>query len=270
MLKEKIEYTRSASHRALWLETAKENDELSNADHSANDLIRRLPYRSRSLLVGRCDDVRLNPRQMLQERHLPLQYAYFLERGAASLTARAGDCLSVEIQTVGAKDFIGIPLILGMRVSPHRCVVQVPGRALRIEADVLLELVRRDIEIQKLLLWYVQAILIQSSQLAACNSRHSLQQRLARWLLVTQDKLSSHQIPFTHRCMAQALGVRRAGITSTMGEMEARGIIKRGRAQIEILDSSRLEELSCRCHRVILSAHESSLNGANTRPAINS
>ncbi|MCS3758696.1 Crp/Fnr family transcriptional regulator [Bradyrhizobium centrosematis] len=236
----------------------------------SNDLIRRLPDRSRSLLVGRCDDVTLKPRQMLQERNLPLQYAYFPEQGAASLTAKAGDCLPVEIQTVGAKDFIGIPLILGMRISPHRCMVQVPGSALRIEADALIELVKTDVEIEKLLLRYVQATLIQSSQLTACNSRHSLQQRLARWLLVAEDKLSSHDIPLTHRCIAQALGVRRAGITSTMGAMEARGIIKQGRAQFEILDRARLEELSCNCHRVILSAYDNSLNAANTRPGISS
>ncbi|WP_247774205.1 Crp/Fnr family transcriptional regulator [Bradyrhizobium sp. 192] len=149
-------------------------------------------------------------------------------------------------------------------------MVQVPGRALRIEADALIELVRGDVEVQKLLLRYVQATLIQSSQLAACNSRHSLQQRLARWLLIVEDKLFSREIPLTHRCMAQALGVRRAGITSTMGEMEARGIIQRGRAQVEILDQSQLEQLSCDCYRVILSAHENSLNAASGRPTSNS
>lgn len=270
MLRDEIECTRLLSHRPLPLEPAQGSDERPRTHHFTNDLIRRLPDRSRCLLVGRCEDVRLKPRQMLHERNLPMQYAYFLEHGAASLTARAEDCLPVEIQTVGAKDFIGIPLILGMRVSPHRCMVQVSGSALRIEADALIELVKKEVEIETLLLRYVQATLIHSSQLAACNSRHSLQQRLARWLLVAEDKLSSHEIPLTHRCMAQALGVRRAGITSTMGEMEARGIIKRGRAHVEILNRIRLEELSCNCHRVILSAHENSLNAANTRPAISS
>jgi CRP-like cAMP-binding protein len=205
----------------------------------------------------------LEPRQLLQERNLPLRHAYFLEHGAASLTARAGNCLPVEIQTLGINDFIGIPLILGMRVSPHRCMVQVPGTALCIEADTLIDLVRRDREIEKLLLRYVQATLIQSSQLAACNSRHSLQQRLARWLLVAQDKFSSREIPLTHRCMAQALGVRRAGITTTMSKMEAQGIIKQGRAQVRILDEARLEELSCNCNRVITFAHQYSLNGTD-------
>ncbi len=265
MLRDEIACTRSFSLQPLPLKPAQERKD--SPYHIANDLIRRLPERSRSLLVGRCDDVRLKARQMLQERNLPLQYAYFPEQGAASLTAKAGNSLPVDIQTVGAKDFIGIPLILGMRVSPHRCMVQVPGKALRIEADALIELIKSDVEIEKLLLRYVQATLIHSSQLAACNSRHSLQQRLARWLLIAEDKLSSREIPLTHRCMAQALGVRRAGITTTMGDMEARGIIKQSRAQIEILDKAHLEELSCNCHRVILTAHKNSLDATSTWPA---
>ncbi len=95
-------------------------------------------------------------------------------------------------------------------------MVQIAGSARRIEADSLIELMREDVAIEKLLLRYVQATLIQSSQLAACNSRHSLQQRLARWLLVAVDKLASPEIPLTHRCMAQALGVRRAGVTAAL------------------------------------------------------
>ena len=270
MLRIEHEHARSTISPAPSPEATGERDGMQHAHHSNNDLIRHLPHSSQRRLVGCCDEVRLTPRQMLQERNLPLRHAYFLEHGAASLTARAGNCLPVEVQTLGTKDFIGIPLILGMRVSPHRCIVQVPGRALRIEADALIDLVRSDSELQKLLLRYVQATLIQSSQLAACNSRHSLQQRLARWLLVAQDKFSSREIPLTHRCMAQALGVRRAGITATMGEMEARGIIKRGRGQVRILDQLRLEELSCNCDRVITFAHEHSLNAADAQPASNS
>ncbi|WP_158668222.1 Crp/Fnr family transcriptional regulator [Bradyrhizobium guangdongense] len=196
---------------------------------------------------------------MMQERHFPMQCAYFIEHGAASLTARAGNCLPVEIQTVGAKDFVGIPLFLGMRISPHRCMVHIAGSTRRIEAASLIELMREDVAIEKLLLRYVQATLIQSSQLAACNSRHSLQQRLARWLLVAADKLASPEIPLMHRCMPQALGVRRAGVMAAIGRMEATGIIKQRRAHLEVLDWKRLERTSCNCYRVIVSAHENSL-----------
>ncbi|MGY3622538.1 Crp/Fnr family transcriptional regulator [Bradyrhizobium sp. USDA 10063] len=227
---------------------------------NANDLVRRLSPQSRSQLLSRCETVRLLPRQMLQERGVELRFAYFIEAGAASLTARAGDCPPVEIHTLGQKDFVGLPLILGMRVSPHRCTVQVAGQALRLPADDIVHLVKTNVEIQKLLLGYVQATLIHSSQLVACNSRHNLNQRLARWLLVTKDRLGSSEIALTHRAMAQALAVRRAGITTAIGEMEQAGMIRRTRGKTVIVDEGRLERASCDCYHVIRSAHDRSLN----------
>ena len=187
-----------------------------------------------------------------------MRYAYFIESGVASLTTRAGDCPQVEIHTLGRKDFVGVPLILGMRVSPHRCMVQVPGTAMRLKVEDLIRVIGSNLEIQKLLLGYVQATLIHSSQLVACNARHNLTQRLARWLLVVKDRMGSKQISLTHRCIAQALAVRRAGITTTMGEMEELGVVRQSRGRIVIIDEERLEAMSCDCHRVIRSAHERS------------
>jgi len=228
---------------------------------ASNDLICRLPPQSRRLLLDRCESIRLTTKQVLQERGLPLQHAYFLESGAASLTTRAGDCPPVEIHTLGKRDFVGIPLILGTRISPHRCTVQVPGSALRMEADMLVHLIKADVEIEKLLLRYVQATLVHSSQLVACNSQHTLNQRLARWLLVARDRMDACEIAITHRSMAQALGVRRASITTAIGEMEAAGAVRSGRGCITIVDEARMGETACNCHRIIRSAHESSLCG---------
>jgi CRP-like cAMP-binding protein len=225
----------------------------------ANDLIDRLSLQSRRQLLDCCESVRLIHRQLLHDRGIELRYAYFIESGAASLTTRAGGCPPVEIHTLGKKDFVGVPLILGKRVSPHRCTVQVPGQALRLAAEDLIRLISTNVEIEKLLLGYVQATLIHSSQLVACNSRHNLTQRLARWLLVAKDRLGCNEIAMTHRCMAQALAVRRPGITTAIGEMEQEGMIRRSRGRIFILDETRLEATSCDCHRVIRSAHERSL-----------
>lgn len=222
---------------------------------TVNDLIRRLSPESQLQLLDRCERVCLVNRQALYDRGLELRYAYFIEAGAASITARAGDCLPVEIRTLGKKDFIGIPLILGMRVSPHDCKVRVPGRALRLTAQDFITLVKQNVEIEKLLLGYVQASLIHSSQLVACNSRHNLTQRLARWLLVAQDRLGTDEISLTHRCIAQALAVRRAGITTAIGEMESAGMIRCSRGSVVIVDEKSLEETSCECQRVIRSAH---------------
>lgn len=233
----------------------------ASAPFTGNDLIAHLSPQSRRLLLERCDSIHLSARQVLQERGLPLQYAYFIESGGASLTTRAGDCPPVEIHTLGKKDFVGVPLVLGMRVSPHRCTVHIPGTALRIETEALIGLIKTDNEIEKLLLRYVQATLLHSSQLVACNSRHSLPQRLARWLLVARDRIGDNEVALTHKCMAQALGVRRAGITTAVGDMEANGLIRRSRGRIMIVDEAGLEEASCNCYRVIRSAHENSLPG---------
>lgn len=227
---------------------------------TGNALVNFLSPHARDLLLRRCEPIRLTTKQVLQERGLPLQYAFFVESGAASLTTRAGDCPPVEIHTLGRGDFVGIPLVLGMRVSPHRCTVNVPGRALRLRSEALIDLIKTNVEIEKLLLRYVQATLTHSAQLVACNSRHSLSQRLARWLLVARDRIGSSEIALTHRCMSHALGVRRAGVTAAIGDMEASGLIRRSRGRVVIVDEPGLEEASCNCFRVIRSAHENSLS----------
>ncbi|MGJ4961874.1 Crp/Fnr family transcriptional regulator [Bradyrhizobium sp. HKCCYLRH3061] len=244
--------------RTVWADGAP----CHNVHETCNALLSRLPQRSRQLLLERCETVDLTPKMRLQDRGVPIQYAYFIESGAASVSTRAGDCLQVEIQTLGKKDFVGIPLVLGMRISPHICTVQMPGTALRIPAEALIHLITTDRDIEKMLLRYVQATLIQSSQLVACNSRHSLNQRVARWLLVARDRTDSPEIGITHRSIAQALGVRRASITDTFAEMEAAGLIRRSRKYIAISDEVCMAELSCNCHRVIQAAHENSLFGS--------
>lgn len=229
-----------------------------SVDLSCNELVSRLSERSRQSLLERCERVPLGKRQVLYDRGIPLRFAYFIESGGCSVTTRAGDCLPVEIHTLGRKDFVGVPLILGMRVSPHRCSVQVRGHALRIHGDELIALIKRDAELERLLLGYVQAILIHSSQLSACNSRHTLHQRLARWLVVASDRLGSREVPFTHSYIANALAVRRAGVTVALGEMAREGVIGCRRAGIVVADAARLKSMSCDCHSVILSAHERS------------
>lgn len=116
----------------------------------------------------------------------------------------------------------------------------------------------------RLLLGYVQATIINNSQLIACNSRHCLSQRLARWLLVAKDRLNSNEIALTHRAMAQALEVRRAGITKAIGEMEHARIIQQRRGEIIVADEERPQEVSCDCYRVTRTAHERVLSAASS------
>jgi CRP-like cAMP-binding protein len=218
----------------------------------ANGILRQLSEQCRAEILARSELVTLARRQILLERGVPMRFAYFIEGGAASLFARAGaDRSHVEIATLGVGDLIGTSIVLGARVSPHRCIVQVPGNALRINSDELTALQEALPELRRSLLSYVHAALVQSSQLIACNAKHSLRERLARWLLVTSDLLQMSSIPLTHDVLSRAIAVRRAGVTTEIGRMEEAGLIHRERGSISILDKDGLAGASCGCYRLL-------------------
>ncbi len=220
-----------------------------------NELLQSLPEEALDDLRPYLERVPLKRRQMLHERNLAVTHAYFIERGLASLLARSGDHSALEVSTFGRCDFVGLPLVLGTARTPYRCVVQVPGEALRISADDLQEALSVIPALQHLLLRYVQARTVQSTQLVVCNTRHPLRQRLARWLLFAHDRSDGDMIPVTHQVLGRALGVRRAGVTTAMGRMEEAGLIHRGRGRLVILDRARLEEEACECYRIMRSEH---------------
>ncbi len=223
---------------------------------SKNQVLANLSPESRDEIERYLDRVVLSPRQVLAERNHDIAYAYFIESGAASLSVTAEGCGSVEIITLGRGDFAGFPLVLGTRRSPHRCVMQVGGHALRIKSDHLIELINSNEDLRRVLLQHVQIMMIQSSQLIACNIRHELKQRLPRWLLETSDKLSSDEVPVTHDTAAYALGVRRAGITTAIAKLEQDGLVVHRRGHVTIVDREGLERVSCDCHRVVKSVRE--------------
>jgi CRP-like cAMP-binding protein len=227
-------------------------DKVVTTSHVANGILQHLSEQCRAEILARSENVPLARRQILLERNVPLRFAYFVEGGAVSLFARTGpDRTHVEIATLGIGDLIGTSIVLGARVSPHRCIVQVPGNALRIDADELVALQEALPELRRALLAYVHSTLIQSSQLLACNAKHSLRERLARWLLVTSDLLQMSRIPLTHDVLSRVIAVRRAGVTTEIGRMEDAGLIRRERGSISILDKERLASASCGCYRLL-------------------
>jgi CRP-like cAMP-binding protein len=221
-----------------------------------NELLSALPAEDLAQILPCLERVPLKRRQILQERNLPVVHAYFIERGAASLLLRAGERGAVEVGTLGCKDFIGVPIVLGTVRSPHRCMVQVAGEALRIGVADLRRAMDDMPALRRILFGYVQAAMVQSAQLVVCNTRHALGERLARWLLVAHDRMEGDEIPLTHQCLSRALGVRRAGVTTAMGRMEEAGLIRRGRGRLVILDREGLEGASCECHRAIRAEHQ--------------
>jgi CRP-like cAMP-binding protein len=216
-----------------------------------NNILRGLPPESYERLQNRLERVPLKRRQVLHERNLPVSHAYFIERGLVSMLARSENASLLEVGTMGRGDFAGLPLVLGTGRTPHRCVVQVPGEAMRISAGDLAEVLDEVPALRRVLLRYVQASSVQSTQLVVCNARHTIRQRLARWLLFALDRIDGNEVALTHQLLARALGVRRAGITTAMGCMEQSGLIARGRGRLAVLDRTGLEAEVCECYRAI-------------------
>jgi CRP-like cAMP-binding protein len=142
-------------------------------------------------------------------------------------------------------------VVLGTMRSPNRCLMQVPGEALRISSQDLRRAIEMCPELRQKLMNYVQALLVQNSQSVLCNVRHELHERLSRWLLLACDRLDDNTIPLTHDLLSIALGVRRAGVTTALADLEATGALRRSRGVIEILDRDILEQETCECYRII-------------------
>ena len=217
-----------------------------------NRLLAAIPAFEYEQLRPFLEPVILRKRQILQESNQPMAYAYFIERGAASLFSRTARDGAVEVGIVGRFGLVGVPVVLGTSYSPHRCLVQVAGDALRIAAADLRRILDWAPRLTGALHQYVQALLVQYSQVSLCNVRHPIHERLPRWLLTIRDRIESNEIPATHDLISQALGIRRPGVTEAMAKLEELGAVRRGRGRIFITDPIKLEHAACECYRMIM------------------
>ena len=204
---------------------------------------------------------------MLQERDRPVQYVYFIEKGAAALYLRTKRDGLVGVGIVARYGVAGLPAVLGTVRSPHRCVVQIPGEAFRMAAADLQTAMAASAPLRHVLNRYVQALLVQHAQATLCLARHKLEERLSSWLLAVSDRVESDRINITHDLLSQMLGVRRPGITVAVGQLEAAGALSRNRGQIRIADRAKLEELSCECYRNVKLEYERLLDEPPASPA---
>jgi CRP-like cAMP-binding protein len=202
-------------------------------------------------LAAHLTRVSLGRRAVLQDHFHRIEQIHFIERGVASLYARTRADGPVEVALVGPFGFVGVGAILGSSRSPHRCLMQVPGEALRISVPDLQEAMHASPAIRHHLLAYVHALLVQNAQAALCNGRHDVEQRLCRWLLLAADRLDHTIIPITHDMLSMNLGVRRAGVTSLLGELQKSGAIAMSRATCDIVDRAALERRACECYGII-------------------
>ena len=227
-----------------------------------NRLLARLPADDYKRLIPRLQVVRLELKQVLYEAHSLIPYAYFPIRGVVSALNVMEDSRAIEVATVGNEGMVGLPLLVGVKASSNRMIVQVPGQALRMGVEVLAEEVRRESALRRLLILYHTAFLAQISQSVACNGLHSVQQRCCRWLLSTQDRAQSDSFPMTHEFLAEMLGVRRSSISEVLEPLKAKGLVRYSRGKFTILDRKRVLGYACECYRKIKEEFERLFTGS--------
>jgi CRP-like cAMP-binding protein len=168
-----------------------------------------------------------------------------------SLIVPMNDGKSAEVGMVGREGFVGAPLAGGLDRSPHVAMVQVGAIAIRIEAGALQEILPATPRLATLLTRYALVQGMQLAQTAACNRLHNLEQRLARWLLMSQDRVCSSTLPYTHDLLAVMLGTDRPSVSVAVGELQAKGSIQPGRGKVEIMNRNLLKKSSCECYQII-------------------
>jgi CRP-like cAMP-binding protein len=214
-------------------------------------------------LAPKLSRVSLRPRQILVERYVPIREVFFIERGLASVTYRTRQERGLEISMVGCMGVTGLAAVLGTATSPFRCIVHTPGVAIRISTPDLRNAIEKLPHLRQRLMNYVQARMAQQAQITVCNSRHRVMARVARWLLLGLDRLHGNTLPVTHDLLGRMLGVRRAGVSVVLQEFERRGIVRRGRGELTVLDRAALELCTCDCYRLIRREYDR-LIGADT------
>jgi len=197
-------------------------------------------------------------------------YVTFPTGGLVSVLVRSGPATNAEVEVamVGRHDLVGASALLGTDPASHRAVVQVGAPAYRVPAAAMRRLMEASPQARALLLRYVRMSLEEAYQIAACNSRHSLEKRLCRWLLQAHQRLESDTLPFTHDHIAQMLGVRRASVTVALHIIEGERLIRSTRGRVDLLDRARLQNAACDCCGAI--AHNRrvlSLDGSLERAA---
>jgi len=207
----------------------------------------------RRLILAECKPVTLRVGEVLYRPDQSQPYAYFPIDCIISILYITEDGHSAEMAMVGNDGLLGICSLLGGMTTPSWAIVQNPGRALRLRTPVLVNLFNSHASIRLQMLRYIQALMTQMSQTAACNRHHTIQQRLCRWLLLSSDRLGSAEIRMTQEMISNVLGVRREGVAEAAGRLQRAGLIAYRRGRITILDRAGLESICCECYAVISS-----------------
>lgn len=216
-----------------------------------NGILRKLPPKELRAIFPKLEFTKLPLHAVLNEAAKPIKFGYFVNSGLASILTVLGHGKIVEVGLTGAEGFVGLPLVAGLKSSATRVIIQVEGSAFRIQAKDLIHALKDCPSLLKALQRYSQEIAAQAAQIAACNRLHNANQRLARWLLMSQDRLGGDLVLLTQEFLAHMLGMRRASVTVALGFLQEVGLIKYVRGAVRIHNRLGLEAAACECYSAI-------------------
>jgi CRP-like cAMP-binding protein len=216
-----------------------------------NRLLAALSSEEYERILPGLENVSFSLGEVIYEFSERLEYAYFPATSIVSMVYIMEDGAAAEMGIVGNEGLVGVALFLGGETRPNRAIVQHPGGAIKMKFKTLQEEFKRAGTFQLLLLRYTQALITQLSQKAVCNRLHSVEQRLACWVLLTLDRVGSDELEVTQEFVSNLLGVRREGVTLTAGWFREKGLISWRRRHMTVLDRAGLEAVACECYRVV-------------------
>jgi CRP-like cAMP-binding protein len=230
-----------------------------------NQLLAALPGKDYKRLIPHLESVPLPFMEVLYESGDVIEHVYFPNDGLISLLVVMADGTLREIGVIGNEGMLGNAVLLGMKRTRNRALIQLPGSAVRMKADALRDELKRGGALPHVLQAHAHALFTQVSQSAACVSAHALDKRLSRWLVMTHDHAPGDAFEMKHEFMAMMLGVTRSVVTRAAGHLQNEKMIRYSRGLVTILDRHRLEATACECYAVV--KEEYARNARNTRGA---
>jgi CRP-like cAMP-binding protein len=216
-----------------------------------NRLFLSIPEKEYLALRCELEFVNLPHHRCLHEPHQRVDFLYFPNEGVISLVVELKDGKTVEAGLVGNEGVAGMPAILGLSRSPLRQVVQIPGEGFRIRVEKLKELLPSSPCLEATLQRYAAGLAMQVAQTAACNRLHNIEHRLARWLLMAQDRVESELLPITHDFLATMLGTDRPSVSLAAAELQKSEIIHYRRGSVRVVNRKKLEKFACECYAIV-------------------
>jgi CRP-like cAMP-binding protein len=224
-----------------------------------NRLLAALPKDEYRQLIPDLEEFSLVFGELIYRPGAAVRHVYFPTSGIVSLLADVDDGGSLEVGIVGREGMAGMSVFMGVKTSSNRVLIQGAGSALRMKAATLRKLTDNDGSLSRLLRRYSHSLWVQLSQSSVCNLYHPIDARLARWLLMTRDRMEANEFPITQEFLSSMLGVRREGVNKAAGKLQQQGLIRYTRGTLTILKPADLAAVACKCYRIIKMEYDSAL-----------